>query len=221
MAEHPVILDNENRQVKILIKQPTNKAAPHVTESVVDNKPSVAEPKKTFKQRLTSYAFGEEVAEPGKYVWKSYLEPTGKRVANDIVEHFLLMIKHTFQRWIWHGKISDDGKWIGDRTSFSNYSRGPEPIKASVQASPVKDLTFDKQSDAEKVLAYLKDVAQQENGMVSVRDYYEASGRPELVETNGVSSSSGWKKEVLDKVTVKSNPEGGYSVSLPRPISLT
>ena len=216
MAEHPIILDNK-KQVKVLVRQP-GQGTPQ-KDSVVENAPVVSDPKKSLAQRLSKYAFGEEVAEPGKYIWKGYLEPTGKRVANDIVEHFLLMIKHTFQRWIWSGKTLDDGKWSMDRTSFSNYSRGPEPIKAMVMMSPVKELTFATQSDAERVLAELKYTLEQEKA-VTVRQYYETSGRPELVEANGVSSSSGWQN--LSKAEVKATPDGsGYSITLPRPVSLS
>ena len=188
MAEHPVVLDSK-KQVKILVRQP-GQPTPQ-KESVVDTAPAVQEPKKTVGQKLSEYAFGEEVARPGKYVWDSYLAPTGKRVANDIVEHFLLMVKHTFQRWIWNGKTLDDGKFM-DRTSFSNYSRGSEPIKAMVMMSPVKELTFATLKDANRVLQELKYTAEQENGYVTVRQYYEASGRPELIDPNGVSSTSGW-----------------------------
>lgn len=216
MAEHPVVLDSK-KQVKILVRQP-GQPTPQ-KESVVDTAPSVQEPKKTVGQKLSEYAFGEEVARPGKYVWDSYLAPTGKRVANDIVEHFLLMVKHTFQRWIWNGKTLDDGKWNGDRTSFSNYSKGPQPIKAMVAMSPVKELIFATQADAEKVLRELKDTIEQEQ-MVTVRAYYEASNRPELVEPNGVSSSSGWQN--LSKAEVKATPDGsGYCITLPRPVSLS
>ena len=217
MAEHPIIMDN--KQVKVLVRNPNRPDnSPH-KESVVENAPSVAEPKKSVAQRLSKYAFGEEIAEPGKYIVKSYLEPTGKRVANDVVEHFLLLIKHTFQRWIWGGKTLDDGKW-GDRTSFSNYSKGGvQPIKAMITMSPVKELTFATQSDAEKVLQELKETIEQEK-CVTARQYYEASGRPELVEPNGVSSASGWTN--LSKVEVKSQPDGsGYYIPLPKPISLS
>ncbi len=219
MAEHPVILNNKS-QVKIMVKQPGSPAvqkAPGVQNTV-----AVSEPKKTFGQKLSKYAFGEEVAEPGKYIFKSYLEPTGKRVANDIVEHFLLMIKDTFQRWIW-GKTLDNGKWGVDRTSFSNYSKGSqEPIKAMIMMSPVKELTFVTQADAERVKRELIDVATNENGTATVRTYYEAAGHPELVEANGVSSSSGWTKSMLDKLEVKSQPDGsGYYLTLGKPISLS
>ena len=215
MAEHPVIMDGK-QQVRIMVRNPGPQSSHSQKESVVESAPEAAEPKKTIGQRLSQYAFGEEIAEPGKYIFKSYLEPTGKRVANDIVEHFLTMIKHTFQRWMW-GKTLDDGKW-GDRTSFSNYSKRPEPVKAMVMMSPVKELTFATQADAQNVLDELLNTIHEEKG-VTVRQYYEASGRPELVESNGVSSSSGWVN--LDKVQVKAMPEGGYSLNLPRPMSLS
>jgi len=219
MAEHPVTF-NESKPVKILVRQPGSQGTvPAQAQSVVDNKPEIADPKKTVSQKLSKYAFGEEVAQPGKYIFDSYLAPTGKRVANDIVEHFLIMIKNTFQRWIWNGKTLDNGNWVGDRTSFSNYSRRNEPIKASVMMSPVKELTFSTKAEAERVLASLRQTMAEENGMVTVREYYETSGCPELVESSGVSSSSGWKD--LSKVTVKDNPDGGYSISLPRPVSLS
>ena len=219
MAEHPVILNNKS-QVKILVKQPGSPAVQKAP--VVQNTVAVSEPKKTFGQKLSKYAFGEEVAEPGKYIFKSYLEPTGKRVANDIVEHFLLMIKDTFQRWIW-GKTLDNGKWGVDRTSFSNYSKGSqEPIKAMIMMSPVKELTFVTQADAERVKRELIDVAANENGTATVRTYYEAAGHPELVEANGVSSSSGWTKSMLDKLEVKPQADGsGYYLTLSKPISLS
>jgi hypothetical protein len=210
MAEHPVIM--ENKQIKVFVRTPGQQNK----ESVVDSVPEVREGKKSFGQKLSAYAFGEEVANPGEYIWKSYLEPTGKRVANDIVEHFLLMVKHTFQRWIWKGKILDDGKWV-DRTSFSNISRQPQQIQAMVMMSPVKELTFATLADANNVLNILKkDV--QENGMTTVRDYYEYSGHPELCG-DGSASSSGWRS--LDGVEAKPNPDGGYTLSLKRPVSLS
>lgn len=219
MAEHPIPM-NDTKPVKILIRQPGSEGVvPAQSQSVVDSKPEAKDPKKTVAQKVSKYAFGEEVAQPGKYIFDSYLAPTGKRVANDIVEHFLLLLKNTFQRWIWNGKtLSSDG-WNVDRTSFSNYSRRNEPIKASIMMSPVKELTFSTQADAEKVLASMRQTMEKENGMVTVREYYETSGCPELVESSGVSSSSGWKD--LSKASVKANPDGGYSISLPRPVSLS
>lgn len=223
MAEHPVVMDN-SKPVKILIRQPgpakqtanTHQQAPVIDE---DEVPTAVDPKKTIKQRISAYAFGEEVAQPGKYIWKSYLEPTGKRVANDIVEHFLLMLKHTFQRWIWNGKTLDDGKWVGDRTSFSNYSRGNEPIKAMVAASPVKELIFPTEAAANKVLKYLKDQIEEDH-LVTVRQYYEAGGQPGLCDANGVSSSSGWTS--LGKARVEPTTDGnGYQIILPRPVGLS
>lgn len=216
MAEHPILMNG--KKFNILIKKPgQNPAQP--AESVVENAPKVSDGKPTVAQRLSKYAFGEEIAEPGKYIWTSYLEPTGKRVANDIVEYFLQMIKHTFQRWIWHGKILDDGKYK-DRTSYSNYSNGGNgPIKAAVMMSPVKELTFNTQQDADNVLRELRAMIESE-GLVTVRQYYEASGVPNLVEASGVSSSSGWTN--LSKADVKAQPDGsGWTINLPRPISLS
>lgn len=214
MAEHPVLMDG--KKFKILVKpqgQPH-----HQQDSVVENAPKVSDGKKSVAQRLSKYAFGEEVAEPAKYVWTSYLEPTGKRVANDIVEYFLQMLKHTFQRWIWNGKILDDGKYK-DRTSYSNYSGQNGPVQAAVMMSPVKELTFASHSDAEKVLKELRYTIEND-GEVTVRTYYEASGCPNLVEPNGVSSSSGWTD--LSKAEVRAQPDGsGYSINLPRPKSLS
>lgn len=222
MAEHPVIMDN--KQVKILVRQPNPNAAHSQKESVVENSVEVSEPKKTISQKLSKYAFGEEVQEPGKYIYKSYLEPTGKRVANDVVEHFLTMIKHTFQRWLWgvNAKLPDDGKYY-DRTSFSNSSRQPQQIKAMVTLSPVKDLTFETYEDADRVLNELKYTAENENGIVTVRQYYEASGQPGLVESNGVSSSSGWKLDMLKRIEkpLPSSDKNGFYIPLPKPISLS
>lgn len=222
MAEHPVIMNGDGKkQVKIMIRQPGSGKSGYQQAPVIEENelPAVAEPKESFKQKLSKYAFGEEVAEPGKYVWKSYLEPTGKRVANDIVEHFLLMIKHTFQRWIWNGKTLDNGNWVGDRTSFSNFSKGNEPIKAMVAGSPVKELIFPTEAAANKVLKNLNDTISEEK-LVTVRQYYEASGQAELCEPNGVSSSSGWTS--LAKAKVEATPDGsGYQIVLPRPVSLS
>ena len=212
MAEHPIIMDQ--KQLKLTINRPGQQK--QQTESVVATAPQVSEGKRTVSQKISKYAFGEEVAEPGKYIWKSYLEPTGKRVANDIVEHFLLLLKHTFQRWIWNGKTLDDGKWM-DRTSFSRISSGNEPIKAMVMMSPVKELTFASRLDAEKVLNHLKGVIQRDEA-VTVREYYECGGRPELCG-DGTASSSGWTN--LNKVEIKEAPDGnGFSLNLPRPQSL-
>lgn len=220
MAEHPIIMDK--KPVKILIRQPgQSSVASHQQAPVIeeDEMPTVAEPKKTFGQKLSTYAFGEEVARPGQYVWKSYLEPTGKRVANDIVEHFLLMIKHTFQRWIWNGKTLDDGKWVGDRTSFSKISTANEPIRAMVAGSPVKELIFPTESAANRVLKNLKDTIEEER-LVTVRQYYESAGQAALCEPNGVSSSNGWTN--LDKAKIEATADGsGYQIILPRPVSLS
>jgi hypothetical protein len=207
----------DNKQIKVFVRQPGQKSGQSSKESVVETAPSVSEGKKTIAQKLSEYAFGEEVAEPGKYIWKSYLEPTGKRVANDVVEHFLLMLKHTFQRWLWNGKILDDGKFM-DRTSYSSISsRHNQPIQAMVMMSPVKELTFATAADANKVLNELRNTIQDEN-MVTVRQYYEASGRPELCG-DGSASSSGWT--TMEGVEVKPNPDGGYCLSLKRPVSLS
>ena len=210
MAEHPVIMDN--KQVKILVRQPNPNAAHSQKASVVENSVEVSEPKKTISQKLSKYAFGEEVQEPGK------------RVANDVVEHFLTMIKHTFQRWLWgvNAKLPDDGKYY-DRTSFSNSSRQPQQIKAMVTLSPVKDLTFETYEDADRVLNELKYTAENENGIVTVRQYYEASGQPGLVESNGVSSSSGWTLDMLKRIEkpLPSSDKNGFYIPLPKPISLS
>lgn len=223
MAEHPIVMENK-QQVKILVKQPGQNVRHETKKSVVESGVEVSEPKKTVAQRLSAYAFGEEIQEPGKYIFKSYLEPTGKRVANDVVEHFLTMIKHTFQRWIWgiNAKLPDDGKYY-DRTSFSNSSRQPQQIKAMVTLSPVKELTFETYEDAERVLNELKYTAQEENGVVTVRQYYEASGQPGLVESNGVSSSSGWKLDMLKRIEkpLPQADKNGFYIPLPKPISLS
>lgn len=217
MAEHesPVIMGG--KKFNILVKpQPGQQQSKQ--NPVVEDAPKVADGKPTVAQRLSKYAFGEEVAEPGTYIWKSYLEPTGKRVANDIVEYFLQLIKHTFQRWIWNGKILDGGE--KDRTSFSRISSGGGgKIQAAVMMSPVKELTFNTQLDAENVLKELKYNIDQD-GAVTVRTYYEASNLPNLVEANGVSSSSGWTD--LSKAEIKAQPDGsGYYITLPRPKSLS
>lgn len=216
MAEHPIIM--EQKQLNLKINRPGQQTVTRTpTESVVTTAPKVSDGKETFGQRLSEYAFGEKVAEPGKYIWKSYLEPTGKRVANDIVEHFLLLLKHTFQRWIWNGKTLDDGKWM-DRTSFSKISSGQEPIKARVMMSPVKELTFATRLDAEKVLNHLKGVIQNDKA-VTVREYYESGGCPELCG-DGTASSSGWDN--LNKVEIKEQPDGsGFTLNLPRPMDLS
>lgn len=219
MAEHPIFMDKGKNELRVFINKPGEPKP--AKNPVVENTPKVSEPKKSVAQRLSKYAFGEEMEKPGEYIFKSYLEPTGKRVANDIVEHFLQMIKHTFQRWIWDGKTLDDGKWGRDRTSFSNYSGNPEPTKAMVKLSPVKDLTFTTRADAIHVLTELRDTAENEGGSVTVRQYYEASGCPELCES-GISSSSGWTKQMLAKVDVVEQPDGdGFMIKLPRPVSLT
>ena len=215
MAEHPIIMDDK-KQVRLFLQNPGAKAAQK--KSVVDETPKYSDPKKSIAQKLSKYAFGEEVGNPGNYVWKSYLEPTGKRVANDIVEHFLMMLKHTFQRWLWDGKILDNNELI-DRTSFSNYGRRQDTIQAAVKMSPVKDITFSSKASAERVLGELKrSVADpQEGNCVTVRSYYELSGLPDLCD--GVSSSSGWTN--LDKVEVKPCEDGdGFRITLPRPIGL-
>jgi hypothetical protein len=216
--ERPVVM--ENKQLKVFIK-PTGKNV-NQKESVVETAPKVSDPKESVAQRLSEYAFGEKIEQPGKYIFDSYLAPTGKRVANDIVEYFLQLIKHTFQRWIWHGKTLDDGKWGGDRTSFSRYSQNPEPIKAMVKLSPVKELTFATRAEAGRVLDELRGTAANENGgWATVRQYYEISGCPQLCE-NGVSSSSGWNESMLKKVEITEQPDGdGFCLKLPRPVSLT
>lgn len=214
--ERPVVM--ENKQLKVFIK-PTKKQEQR--ESVVDTAPKVSDPKETVGQRLSEYAFGEKIEQPGKYIFDSYLAPTGKRVANDILEYFLQLIKHTFQRWIWHGKTLDDGKWGGDRTSFSNYSKGPEPIKAMVKLSPVKELTFATRAEAARVLDEMRGIASNEGGWTTVRQYYETSGCPQLCES-GVSSSSGWNEGMLKKVEITEQPDGdGFCLKLPRPVSLS
>jgi hypothetical protein len=218
MAEHPIFMNG--KKFNVLVNKPNQQQTQQPSKDpVVNSAPKVSDGKPTVAQRLSKYAFGEEVAEPGKYVWQSYLEPTGKRVANDIVEYFLQLIKHTFQRWIWNGKILDDGNWK-DRASYSRISSGSGngPIQASVMMSPVKELTFNTEMDARKVLGELKDTIERD-GMVTVRQYYEASSVPQLCE-GGTSSSSGWKN--LSKAEIKSPPDGsGYVISLPRPVSLS
>ena len=219
MAEHPVIMPE--KQIRVVVQKPgmSPPAVPAKTKDpVVENTPKVSDGKKSLAQRLSKYSFGEEMEKPGKYIFDSYLEPTGKRVANDIVEYFLTLIKHTFQRWIWNGKILDNGKWM-DRTSYSDISRQQQqPVKAMVLGSPVKELTFQTRIDAQRVLNELKDTIKQE-GHVTVRQYYEASSCPELCESSGTASSNGWTN--LEKAEVKDSPGGeGFCISLPRPVSL-
>ena len=214
--DQPVIMESK-KQVKVFFRDPNKK-----TEAVISGKPQVSDPKKSLGQTISKYAFGrEDVSDPGKYIWESYLEPTGKRVANDIVEHFLMTIKHMFQRWIWDGKILDDGNGrLVDRTSFSNWGKKNEPVKASAVMSPVKEIKFDTAGDAQKVLDELKMSIQSdsEGHCATVRQYYEAANLPELCES-GVSSSTGWTD--LDKVEVKPHPDGdGFYLNMPRPRGL-
>ena len=215
MAEHPIIMEDK-KQVHLFLQDP-NKRQPQ-KQAVVDEKPKYSDPKKSLAQKLSKYAFGEEMTNPGKYVLDSYFLPTGKRVANDILEHILMMIKHTFQRWMWDGKILDNNELI-DRTSFSNYGRQQNVIQAAVKMSPVKDITFATKAAAEKVLNELRRSVNdpQEGNCVTVRAYYEAANLPELCD--GVSSSSGWTS--MDKVEVKPCADGdGFYITLPRPIGL-
>ena len=217
MAEHPIIMEDK-KQVHLFLQDPNKRQQQPQTQAVIDEKPKYSDPKKSLAQKLSKYAFGEEMTNPGKYVLDSYFLPTGKRVANDILEHILMMIKHTFQRWMWDGKILDNNELI-DRTSFSNYGRQQNVIQASVKMSPVKDITFTTKEAAEKVLNRLKRSVNdpQEGNCVTVRTYYEAANLPELCD--GVSSSSGWTS--LDKVEVKPCPDSNdFYITLPRPIGL-
>ena len=219
MAEHPVIM--ENKQLKVFVNTPGSGTATNIKhkESVVSTAPKISDGKPTVAQKLSKYAFGEEVTEPGKYVWKSYLEPTGKRVANDIVEYFLVTLKNAFQRFLWGKTLNNNGNWV-DRTSYSNWGRQQEPIKAMVTMNPVKELTFATRADAERVLNELKNtIANEGEGSVTVRQYYESSGCPQLCES-GISSKSGWTN--LSKAEIKDQPNGeGFVINLPRPVDLT
>lgn len=214
MAEHPIIMEDK-KQVHLFVNQSGDMG---FRRAVIDEKPNVKEPKKTVAQRLSKYAFGEEMTNPGEYVLKSYFEPTAKRVANDILEHVLMTIKHTFQRWMWNGKILDNNELI-DRTSFSNYGRKPETIQGAVKMSPVKEITFTQESSAQKVLNDLKRLVNDpsQGNCATVRSYYEAANLPELCDS--VSSSSGWTS--MDGVTVKPCEDGkDFYITLPRPIGL-
>lgn len=202
---------NPDNKIRIMIQDPNRTVASPVSKE----KPTVADNKPSMKQRLTFYAFGEEVDKPMDRVWETELKPRGKRLINELVESALLGIKHMVQRKLFDGKIMDN-----DRINYQAFGKngsGPAPKKTYKMMAPVKELTFVDYSNALQVLIEMKKIIASEERCVTVGKYYELADAPE--EADSTSYSSGWLN--LDSVVKPVEaPGGGFVLKLPPPVSL-
>ena len=220
--DEPIILKQDNGDVKLMYRDPNKTQLPMPTKPVVGNKPKVIKQKpKTpgFLQKASKYFFGEEVEDPGKYLWENKIEPAGKRIISNATNEALTMIKHAVQRKLYDGQIFDDGP--EDYTSYSNGTRSSTQPKRNMPKTykalaPVKELRFTNRMDAVKVLADLKKIIVNE-GAVTVGKYYELSDAADEAESSDYSS--GWLNldSVVDPVE---SPGGGWILKLPDPGSL-
>ena len=212
MAEQDISkYTDPEKKIRIMIQDPNRPK----TQPVSKEKPTVTDSKPTVKQRLTSYAFGEEKDKPAEYIWDSYLKPTGKKMLNDIVTTALKTIKNGFQRWLFDGKVLDD-----DRINYQAFGKNGAPVgakKTYKMMAPVKELTFVDYSNALQVLIEMKKIIASEERCVTVGKYYELADAPEEADAN--SFTSGWLN--LDSVVKPVEaPGGGFILKLPPPVSL-
>lgn len=202
---------NPDNKIRIMIQDPSKVKSDPVSKE----KPKVKDTAPTVKQRLTYYAFGEEVDKPLERIWESEMKPRGKRLINELVEAGLLGIKHMVQRKLFDGKILDN-----DRINYQAFGKngsGPMPKKTYKMMAPVKELTFVDYSNALQVLIEMKKIIASEERCVTVGKYYELADAPE--EADATSYSSGWLN--LDSVTKPQEaPGGGFILKLPPPVSL-
>ena len=212
MAEQDISkYTNPNAKVRIMIQDPERQKSDPVSKE----KPTVSDAKPTVKQRLTYYAFGEEVDNPLERILDTEIKPRGKRLINELVESALLGIKHMVQRKLFDGKILDN-----DRINYQAFGKngGTGPVKKTYKMmAPVKELTFVDYSNALQVLVEMKKIIASDERCVTVGKYYELADAPE--EADATSYSSGWLN--LDSVTKPVEaPGGGFILKLPPPVSL-
>lgn len=213
MAEQDISkYTNPDTKIRIMLQDPNRQKANPVSKE----KPTVTEAKPSVKQRLTKYAFGEEKENPAEFIWESELKPRGKRVLNDLIELALTTIKHTFQRWLFDGKIMDN-----DRVNYQAFGKngsGTAQVKKTYKMmAPVKELTFVDYSNALQVLVEMKKIIAGDERCVTVGKYYELADAPE--EADSTSYTSGWLN--LDSVVKPVEaPGGGFVLKLPPPVSL-
>lgn len=212
MAEQDISkYTDPNKKIRIMIQDPNKKIEP-----VSKEKPTATDTKPTLKQRLTYYAFGEEVEKPMERIWDTELKPRGKRLINELVEAGLLGIKHTIQRKLFDGKTLDN-----DRINYQGFGKNgvasPVVKKTYKTMAPVKELTFVDYSNALQVLVEMKKMIASDARCVTVGQYYELADAVE--EADATSYSSGWLN--LDSVTKPVEaPGGGFVLKLPAPVSL-
>lgn len=212
MAEQDISkYTNLNAKVRIMIQDPGRQKSDPVSKE----KPTVSDAKPSVKQRLTYYAFGEEVDNPLERILDTEIKPRGKRLINELVESALLGIKHMVQRKLFDGKILDN-----DRINYQAFGKngGTGPVKKTYKMmAPVKELTFVDYSNALQVLVEMKKIIASDERCVTVGKYYELADAPE--EADATSYSSGWLN--LDSVTKPVEaPGGGFILKLPPPVSL-
>lgn len=106
------------------------------------------------------------------------------------------------------GGINENRLNVGSRNGY-NYNRA------------FTNIIFDIHKDAEDVMEYLFDYAQEYN-RVPVGEFYDASGdyaEEQGIRTNTSSYSIGWYPEDLERVQIKRCIDGWY-IDLPQPRSL-
>lgn len=213
MAEQDISkYTSPDNKIRIMIQDPNRPK----TQPVSREKPTVSDSKPTVKQKLTYYAFGEEVEKPAERIWETELKPRGKRLINELVESALIGIKHMVQRKLFDGKVLDNDR-INYQSFGKNGGTGPMQKKTYKMMAPVKELTFVDYSNALQVLIEMKKIIASDERCVTVGKYYELADAPEEADAN--SFTSGWLN--LDSVTKPVEaPGGGFVLKLPPPVSL-
>lgn len=159
--------------------------------------------KKPLGKKLVNLFISEDIPNIKDYILYEVLIPTIRTTVVDTIKNSTDML--------FFGKVQGKNSGQKSYTSYSSYSRDDRPRYAKVARSfEVEDVMFETRSDAEEVLANLKDLIRRYR-CASVADLYEASG----VQGNGYTDRDwGWFN--LDNVRVV-NFRGDWVIDLPRP----
>lgn len=175
-----------------------------IKEKVISGKAKVA--KKGGVGKMADLLCLQDIREVGEYVFKDVFIPNVKKVFKEVVDNTIDAL--------FYGKVEKPSG--GTNASRVNYNAAyrtyNEPPVRSATARPgyvFENVTLETRSDAEEVLASLKDIIDR-YGICSVADLYDITG----MDSKPTDSNYGWSD--LERATIVRTVDG-YLLKLPKP----
>lgn len=163
-------------------------------------------------KKLLSKIFQGDFKTVGSYLLGDILLPTVKDTLSDILHSTIDILVSGDSYGYSRSRRSRRDK---DRVSYNKISSSKKRDDDKDYAHPreyLKEITFEEAGDAEEILDALLTIIE-EDGQVSVAEYYEACNLP----SNFTDNKRGW--DSLASARVK-RVRGGYIINLPKPINL-